>query len=143
MRVFGHPLHPMLIHFPLAFWTLATGCDALGLAGVPATWPLAWLALVLGTGAAALAAVAGLIDFARVAERAAPTAMVHMGLMGCAFLAYAGALLTRTQGWGPVPSPGTIALACSFIGFALMVVGGHFGASLVYRFGVGREEEMR
>jgi len=24
MRIFGHPVHPMLVHFPIAFWTVAT-----------------------------------------------------------------------------------------------------------------------
>ena len=41
MRVFGHPLHPMLVHFPIAFWTLGSACDALTLLGVPAAWPIA------------------------------------------------------------------------------------------------------
>src|SRR5262249_61828714 len=25
MRIFGHPIHPMLVHFPIAFWTVAVG----------------------------------------------------------------------------------------------------------------------
>lgn len=25
MRFFGHPIHPMLVHFPIVLWTIAAG----------------------------------------------------------------------------------------------------------------------
>src|SRR5205809_6166449 len=62
-QIAGHPLHPMLVGFPLAFFVATFVCDLVvwrsGLAG----WALAtqWL-LGAGLVMAALAAVAGLTD---------------------------------------------------------------------------------
>ena len=63
-NLFGHPIHPMLIPFPIAFFVATFVCDlALWLTG-NAIWVTAatWL---LGGGLvmAALAALAGLTDF--------------------------------------------------------------------------------
>jgi len=140
MRVFGHPLHPMLVHFPIAFWTLATVCDALALAGLAQTWRFGWLALAIGTTAALPTAIAGLLDFARLEARAMKTGTLHMALMGCAFLVYTAALGLRTRAWAPLPVPGLSAILCSVAGFLLLAIGGHFGAALVYRYSAGREE---
>jgi uncharacterized membrane protein len=63
-QIGGHPLHPMLIPFPIAFLVATFVSDLLFLRGGNPGWATAslWLlgaALVM----AALAAVAGLIDF--------------------------------------------------------------------------------
>ena len=34
MRLFGHPIHPMLVHFPIALWTVAAGAYVASAAGV-------------------------------------------------------------------------------------------------------------
>ena len=61
---FGHPIHPMLVLFPVAFFVATLGADVgYWYSGNPA-WVTAGLWL-LGTGlvTAALAALAGLTDF--------------------------------------------------------------------------------
>jgi len=61
----GHPIHPMLIPFPIAFFVSTFACDAaLWWTGNP-LWATAamWL-LGAGLVMAALAALAGLTDFA-------------------------------------------------------------------------------
>ena len=69
---FGHPIHPMLVLFPVAFFVATLGADVgYWYSGNPA-WVTAGLWL-LGTGlvTAALAALAGLTDFigdARIAN---------------------------------------------------------------------------
>src|SRR5437899_1590394 len=59
----GHPIHPMLIPFPVAFFVSTFGCDLIYWQTTTPTWATAamWL---LGAGIimAALAAFAGLID---------------------------------------------------------------------------------
>jgi uncharacterized membrane protein len=61
---FGHPIHPMLIPFPIAFFVGAFACDlAFWFNGAP-IWATASLWLIgAGLVMAALAAVAGLTDF--------------------------------------------------------------------------------
>jgi uncharacterized membrane protein len=63
-NIAGHPLHPMLVSFPIAFFVTTFVCDlAFWLTGV-SFWASAslWL-LGVGLIIAALAAVVGLIDF--------------------------------------------------------------------------------
>jgi uncharacterized membrane protein len=63
-NLFGHPIHPMLVLFPVAFFVATFGCDLGFWYSGNAVWVTAGLWL-LGAGLvmAALAAVAGLIDF--------------------------------------------------------------------------------
>lgn len=77
----GHPIHPMLIGFPIAFFVATLACDiAFAVTGRPAWFgPTLWL---LGAGliVAGLAAVAGLIDLLGDAQiRSLSTAWWHAG----------------------------------------------------------------
>jgi uncharacterized membrane protein len=57
LRVFGVPLHPLLVHFPIAFWLVVPVLDiAALLAGPEPWWALAKGATILGVaiGAAAI-----------------------------------------------------------------------------------------
>jgi uncharacterized membrane protein len=137
MRILGLPLHPMLVHFPIAFWIAANVGDAAALFGVEGAWQFAWLMLLLGVGAAVPAAFAGLLELIRVEDSIAPAAARHMLLMGLAWIAYLGALLLRSRGWGSVPDPSGLPVALAAVGFFFLAWGGHRGATLVYRHGVG------
>jgi uncharacterized membrane protein len=63
-KIAGHPLHPMFIPFPIAFLVATLVCDLIFWRAGNAAWSTASLYL-LGAALlmAALAAVAGLIDF--------------------------------------------------------------------------------
>ena len=62
-QIAGHPIHPMLIPFPIAFFAATLVCDLVFWRTASTAWATAALWL-LGAGLvmAALAAVAGLID---------------------------------------------------------------------------------
>ncbi|MGH6770398.1 MAG: DUF2231 domain-containing protein [Xanthobacteraceae bacterium] len=63
-NVFGHPIHPMLIPFPIAFFVGAFACDLAYLINGAPIWATASLWLIgAGLVMAALAAIAGLTDF--------------------------------------------------------------------------------
>jgi uncharacterized membrane protein len=141
MRVLGNPLHPMLVHFPIAFWTAGSACDALTLLGVRGAWPFGWYALAAGCAMALPVAVAGLLDIARLDDAAARVANRHMLAMVSALAAYSGALLTRSHGCAPLPEPELAPVALGALGFVLLAIGGHLGASLVYRHGAGRYKD--
>jgi uncharacterized membrane protein len=63
-NIFGHPIHPMLIPFPIAFFVATFVCDLVFWQTGNAIWITAatWL-LGAGIVMAALAAMAGLTDF--------------------------------------------------------------------------------
>src|ERR671912_868268 len=62
--VLGHPAHPMLIPFPIAFLTGAVVFDAVGwLRGASSWWTTGGHLALAGIVTALLAAVPGLIDY--------------------------------------------------------------------------------
>lgn len=138
----GHPVHPALVHFPVALWSVTLAWDLLGLwTGAGVWWQTGFWCLVAGTIMAVPAAIAGAMDFAALEERhpAEGAALRHMLLMGSAFTAYVGAVIVRA---GPqVPEGWRVyaALSLSTAGLALLAAGGWYGGRLVYHYGVGRD----
>jgi uncharacterized membrane protein len=129
----------MLVHFPIAFWSLGSVCDGLALLGIQQAWRQAWLLLAVGSATAVPAAIAGLADLGKLEEPALAVAIRHMLLMGVAWSSYLAALVARIDGWTPLPAPHWLPVACSLAGFALMAAGGWHGGQLVYRLGAGVE----
>jgi len=130
-----HPLHPVLVHFPLAFWIGASASDLIALrTHEQVWWTLSHHALAAGTLMGALALVAGLLELwlRRLPPQAVRWVAVHAGLMGSALLIFMVSLSWRTD----VPAPDS-AVVLSLIGCAVVLAGGYCGGTLVYRFGVG------
>jgi uncharacterized membrane protein len=139
LRVVGHPLHPALVHFPVALWTASLAADGALIATGATFWgAVAWWSLVAGLAMAALAAVAGFVDYSLLAPkhpgfRTATAHMLTMSLSALFFLA--GAMLRG----GPGAAAGSGALVCSGLGFLALLGGGWLGGTLVYHFGVAVE----
>src|SRR6218665_1448603 len=83
-----HPLHPMLVHVPVACWLLAPLSDGAAMAsGRVSLWTMSALLAGVGVAWGALAATAGALDYAR-AETVAPRLVkAHATLMGAAWTA--------------------------------------------------------
>jgi len=134
-----HPLHPALVHFPVACWSLAVLADFASLRFGTAAWSWSGGLLAVGCAMAVLAMLAGMLELARVPEGAAlQDAWWHMGAMLTAFTLFAARLLLRLDHFQPL-APDLTSLLLDVGGFLALVVGGWFGARLVYAHGVGRE----
>jgi uncharacterized membrane protein len=134
----SHPLHPALVHFPVAGWSLASVADvASRWLGEPA-WRFAAISMSAGCLAALAAMAAGLWEFAKLREGhpALPVANRHMLFALAAFCAYSISLLLRWSD-GALHAPGGAALAASIAGFVLLGATGWLGGQLVYAHGVG------
>ena len=136
-KAFGHAIHPILIVFPLGLLSTAAIFDALYLITDNRTWPTVsfWM-LVAGIIGGLVAALFGLIDYLNIPTR---TRAKRIGLYHA--LVNVGALVLFALGlflrWDTPVRPATIALVCSFAGFAVAMLGGWFGGELVERLGVG------
>jgi uncharacterized membrane protein len=138
MNTARHPLHPALVHFPVACWSLTTIADLASLwLGQPAWW-LAGVLLGIGTVTALAAMAAGLYEFARIAEGnpGLADARRHMLLAMAAWVLYAASLLLRLQGTTLV-APAWPALATSVAGFLCLGAAGWLGGKLVYQHRIG------
>lgn len=134
----SHPLHPALVHFPVAGWSLATIADIASLwLGEPA-WRFAAVLMAVGCVAALAAMAAGLWEFAKLRDGnpALPVANRHMLFALAAFCAYAASMFLRWS-QGELHAPGMLALAVSIAGFVLLGITGWLGGQLVYGHGVG------
>ncbi|HZF24936.1 MAG TPA: DUF2231 domain-containing protein [Steroidobacteraceae bacterium] len=137
MKLTLHPLHPALAHFPVAFWSAAVAADAAALVTDDgAWWTWSHHALVAGLLMAALALLAGAGEafYRRIPRQATRTLIFHITSMLTAFALFLASLALRKQS-----PPSTVAIALSALGLAALLLGGWFGGSLVYRFGVGTQ----
>ena len=136
-RFMGHPIHPMLVPFPIAFFTGAFLADLAFLGTNDPFWTLAaaWL-LGAGLAGAALAALAGLTDFLGDRRiRALGDAWLHMiGNVTLVALEAFNLLLRIGDPAWPLPSPGVY---LSGAGFLLLGFTGWKGGELVFRRRVG------
>ncbi|PZH10791.1 hypothetical protein C1I97_13490 [Streptomyces sp. NTH33] len=139
--VAGHPLHPMLIGFPVAFYT---GTLA-GFAVYAATGTQFWLNLaialnVVGVGSALLAALPGFVDWSFGIPRgsaAKTVGLTHAGLNVAALVLFAITLGTYVTHWnGPATGP-VLGLALTSAGVACTIAAGSLGWMLVQDYHIG------
>ncbi len=133
----GHPLHHMLVVFPIAFLIGAFATDLAFWSTQNTFWAQAsyWL-LIAGIVTALVAALPGFLDFFTIDKvRGLWIAWTHMiGNLIVVVLAITNVWLRWTdpvagaQGWG---------LTLSFLSTALLFVNGWLGGELAYRYGIG------
>ncbi len=134
----GHPLHPLLIAFPIGFLCGALVADVVGrIAGWPSVWTTGAYLSVAGVVTGLVAAVPGLIDYFAVVppdSSAKTRATYHM-------LVNASALVLFAAGWafrdGTTLMPGYGTLVLQLAGVGLLTMGGWLGGTLVYRNQIG------
>lgn len=132
-RILGHPVHQILIVFPLGllatsfFFDLASLVWAHEQLAIVAWWMI--FAGVVGGGAAA---VFGLIDWLAIPRgtRARRVGALHGGGMGIVALLYAASWMLRRD----MPEhPGGVAVLLSGLGVLLTVITGWLGGELADR----------
>jgi uncharacterized membrane protein len=132
-----HPLHPALVHFPVATWSLASIGDVAGLAW---QWsplqPFAGACMAIGVLAALAAMATGFMDFLKLPldSPVARDARRHALSVGIAWTCYFTSLLLRLDG-STLIAPGMAAIALSAAGFIALCIGGWMGGKLVYVHG--------
>jgi uncharacterized membrane protein len=137
-QVAGHPLHPMIVPFPIVFFVSAFVTDLVYLNGASRGWAEAsmWL-LGAGIAMALLAAVLGFTDFMgdrRV--RSLKHAWWHMvGNLIAVILEAVNIYLRASQGTEAAVAPTGATL--SGVVVVLLLFNGWMGWELVYRHHVG------
>jgi uncharacterized membrane protein len=138
-RVAGHPIHPILIPFPIALWTFSLIADLLYVWRDNPAWGwIAFYTLAGGIAGAVLAAVFGIIDYFSIRDKkVSQIAAWHARINVLALLIFAASFYLRTNsGAGVIGGSMTIPLALSIIGVICIAVSGWLGGELVYKHGV-------
>jgi uncharacterized membrane protein len=139
-KIGGHPLHPMLIPFPIAFLAATLFCDIAFWFTAGTGWAAAamWL-LGAALVTAAAAAVAGFTDFLGSERiRAMSDAWQHMiGNVIAVVLALVSFGLRFAYGAEAMVLPWGLLLSLAIV--AIMVFTGWKGGEMVYVHGVGME----
>ena len=138
MRLFGHPIHPILVAFPIALLALTPLWDLLAWAHVMSDGPtLAYWSELAGLVGGGLAVITGFIDFARIPQSdasAAKAALTHGGLALGMLSLFGIAFALRGARSG---APSVLVLALEVAGALCLAVAGWFGGHLVFKYRVG------
>jgi uncharacterized membrane protein len=134
-----HPLHPMLIVFPVGLWIFSLVCDIAVLAGAtaPGWQTTAFYTMVGGLIGALVAAIPGLVDLLSLhVPRLRTIALTHMTLNLIVVALYAVNIWLRIQETTDMRVP----VLLSVIAVILLAVSGWLGGEMVHVHGVGVED---
>jgi uncharacterized membrane protein len=141
IKIFGHPIHPMLVSYPIAFYA-ATLVSYLIYA---VTGHHFWLRVaiasnVAGVAMAILAAIPGFLDWALgIPSRttAKGHGLRHMALNVSALVLFAITLFTYVGDWNGANPSAALAIVLSVLGVVLTMGAGFFGWTLIQEDHVG------
>lgn len=138
VKLFGHPVHPMLVVFPAGLFMASVLFDILyKIVRVPGLSIAAFYMIAAGLVGGVLAAVFGAIDWIRLPynSRASNLGIWHaignLLVLGLFLLNW----LRRKDNLNLVPEDATLVL--SLVGLGLLLLTAWVGGELVYRLGVG------
>jgi uncharacterized membrane protein len=137
----GHPIHPMLVVFPIGLWVSSFISDLIFLFGKNLLWNrIAFYTMAGGLIGALLAAIPGLIDMFSIRDpKVGEVAWNHMLVNIVTTIAFALNLFLRL-----ILEPGALfPILLSLMGVALLAYAGWLGGELAYVHGVGVHTQQR
>lgn len=141
-RVLGHPIHPMLVVFPLALFTTAFVFDVVHFFTGNSTFSqIGFWNITAGAIGAILAGLAGLADFRAIptGSRAKSIGRRHALLNVVVLVLFVVSWIIRLDRPGHVAGGGLVILELAAI--LIAAVAAWHGGELVDRLGIGVDEE--
>jgi len=139
-RFLGHPIHPMLVHFPTALFTVSVLFDLIGTGfSEQSFFTASFYCIGAGLAGGVLAGVFGLIDYVRLAgnDRLFQKASLHALLQVSALMVFGVIFGLRYTSASDIHVPEPTELAVSGVAVLLMLAGNYQGGNLVFVEGVG------
>ena len=138
IKLLGHPVHPMLVVFPLGLLATAVVFDILYMTTGNRAFPtVSYYLIAAGVIGGLLAAVFGAIDWFNLPSSSRAWYMGLLHGIGNLIIVVLFGFSWFLRGLHPDLIPGAPALTLSFTGVVLALVTGWIGGELVYRLGVG------
>jgi len=140
IKILGHPVHPMLVAYPIAFYTATFVCYIVYNSNHVAFWfKVAYIANLAGIIMAAVAALPGFIDWLGIpsATKAKKTGLFHMLCNVIALILFAACFFLQKDKWNEVNPDIGSAIPLTAIGFLITLIAGFLGFSLIQKHHVG------
>jgi uncharacterized membrane protein len=135
VNIAGHPLHPMLVAFPIAFYTATlVAFIVYAVNGNPFWFRLAYTANAAGVIMALVAAIPGFLDWYKGIPKntgAKKHGLQHMALNVSALILFALTLWLNSGQWAAAQPQTTLSILLPAIGFILTLLAGSLGWTLV------------
>ncbi|MFJ6198803.1 DUF2231 domain-containing protein [Micromonospora sp. NPDC092111] len=142
LKVLGHPVHPMLVMFPVALLVTGTLFDIVDTVGGPGFLAdVAYWNITVGLVGGLLAAVAGTFDLLAIpaGTRAKRVALTHAAANVAVILLFAAVWAVRLN--ADSRAAGGALIAIEVVGVAILGVSAWLGGELVDRLGVGVDRD--
>jgi len=134
----AHPIHPMLVSFPIGLWITALVLDLIGISrGAPMLWAAGFYSVIAGCVGAVLAAIPGTLDWLTVVppqSSAKRRGLLHGSINLAALLLYI--YIAYRQG-SALSKPDGVMMFLLVIGAVMLGISGWMGGTLVYRNQIG------
>jgi uncharacterized membrane protein len=146
-RFMNHPLHPILTHFPIGFWTGSFVFDVLfffSARGVFAT--ASYYCILFGLIGAAFAVPAGFADYLEIPKNSVPKriASTHLVINSVISLFYIANIYSRYRLENMAPDYITRGqFILSIFSLLLLGISGYLGGLLIYSYGIGYKPQLR
>lgn len=142
VKILGHPVHPMLIAYPIAFYTFTLVGYALYILNFGYEWIFVAIAAnVAGVVMAIVAAIPGIIDWSIGIPSESPAKRhggIHMALNVVALVLFLINAIIHVQYWTPTDRPHSgLGAGLALVGVACTVAAGYFGWTMVQDDHVG------
>ena len=141
VTIAGHPVHPMLIPFPLALWATSFVVDVLFyFLKNPTLLIISKFMIAAGCLGAIAAAIPGIIDWLAIRDgEVKRVANWHARLNIAALVVFAISFLLRMGRYSELVGRRlTIPFLLSLVGVILISISGWLGGELVFRYGIGQ-----
>ncbi|MFW2373192.1 MAG: DUF2231 domain-containing protein [Gammaproteobacteria bacterium] len=137
-----HPVHPLVVHFPIACWSLSTLGDLTGIVFSHNQAQAIVILMFIGCISAIVAMAAGLYEVGKInnIDPILTTVDRHMYAAVTAWCFYSLSLYLRWHD-GFSNDPNSWAIISSVIGLVSLIIAGWYGANLVYQHGMGTTQD--
>lgn len=136
----GHPLHPILVHVPVAMWPSALIFDLLSHCGIGgnAIVRLSFYAIIFGLVASLGAVPTGLVDWTGIKKEkpAWKIGLYHMILNLLTAALFAINLGLRFGDFRDAPSVARAPLTLSIVGTILLIGSAYLGGRMTFEYGI-------
>ena len=143
IKIAGHPVHPMLVPFPIAFYTATLFCFIIYAFNADPFWFRAGIASnVAGVAMAIIAASMGFLDWLLgipSGTRAKVDGIIHMSFNSVALVLFVISLGLNAGQWSAAAPVMRLAIILPLLGVVSTVSAGFFGWKLVQTHHVGVE----